>query len=148
MIRRLLPLLLILVIACGRGYAENPACPLSVEKQALTEADTFRSWDALYRSFASYQKCDDGAIAEGYSESVARILVDHWNTLPKLAELATKNHEFLRFVERHIDATNDEKDLQKIKAEAKTNCPTGLRKTCDDLSKEADSALKETASSR
>jgi hypothetical protein len=148
MVPRLSPFLAIVLIAFGRGYAENPACPVSVEKQALTEADTLRTWDALYKSFAQYKKCDDGAIAEGYSESVARILVDHWNTLPQLAELATKDHDFLRFVERHVDATNDEQDLQKIKAEAKTQCPSGLRKICDDLSKEADSALKEAASVR
>jgi hypothetical protein len=114
----------------------------------MTEADMLRSWDALYKSYTLYQKCDDGAIAEGYSESVARVLADHWHTLPQLAELAKKDPKFLRFVLRHVDATDDDKDLQKIKTEAKAQCPTGLRTICDDLGKEADTALKEAASFR
>jgi hypothetical protein len=94
----------------------------------MTEADTLRTWDALYKSYSLYQKCDDGAIAEGYSESVARVLVDHWNTLPQLVELAKKEPKFLHFVLRHVDATGDAKDLERIKAEAKAQCPTGLRR--------------------
>jgi hypothetical protein len=54
----------------------------------------------------------------------------------------------LRFVLRHVDATDDDKDLQKIKTEAKAQCPTGLRTICDDLRKEADSSLRESASYR
>ena len=148
MIRPLVLFLAVVLSACRFGFAENRACPVSAEKQAMTEADMFRSWDALYKSYTLYQKCDDGAIAEGYSESVARVLADHWDTLPQLAELAKKDPKFLRFVLRHVDATDDDKDLQKIKTEAKAQCPTGLRTICDDLGKEADSALKEAASFR
>jgi hypothetical protein len=113
MIRPLGLSLAVVLSACGFGYAENRACPVSAEKQAMTEADTLRSWDALYKSYTLYQKCDDGAIADGYSESVARVLADHWDTLPQLAELAKNDPKFLRFVLRHVDATDDDKDLQR-----------------------------------
>jgi hypothetical protein len=73
---------------------------------------------------------------------VARVLADHRDTLPQLAELAKKDPKFLRFVLRHVDASDDDKDLQKIKTEAKAQCATGLRTICDDLGKEADSALR------
>jgi hypothetical protein len=147
MIRPLVLHLAVVLSACGFGYAQKPACPLSDEKQAMTEADTLRTWDVLYKSYTLYQKCDDGATAEGYGESVARVLVDHWNTLSQFAELVKKDPAFLRFVLRHVDATDDEKDLQKIKTEAKTRCPTGLRAICDGLGKEAESALKQSATS-
>jgi hypothetical protein len=104
-----------------------------------------RSWEELYRSYRLYRRCDDGAIGEGYSESVARILVAHWNTLAQLARLAKKDAEFQTFVMGHVDATLNMDDVEIIKRNAKTKCPTGLRAFCNDLAKQADSALKENA---
>jgi hypothetical protein len=106
------------------------------------------SWDALYRSYRSYRQCDDGAIGEGYSESVARILVDHWITLSQLARLARNDAQFRAFVIGHVDATLNMDDLEKIRKNAKAQCPTGLRSMCNDLAKQADFALKEGASSQ
>jgi hypothetical protein len=107
-----------------------------------------RTWDTLYRSYKSYQHCDDGAIGEGYSESVARILVDHWQTLPQLDRLARKDAHFRRFVLRHLDATLNMDDVEKVRKTATTQCPSGLRVLCDDLIKQANSAINEDASSQ
>jgi hypothetical protein len=85
-----------------------------------------------------YRQCDDGAIGEGYSESVARILVDHWMTLPRLAQLARKDDEFRRFVLKHVDETLNHEDVESIRANAENVCPTRLRHLCDDLMKQAE----------
>jgi hypothetical protein len=127
--------------------AQRGQCSAVEEQRAEMEADALRSWDALYKSYELYGKCDDGAIAEGYSESVARILVDHWNTLPRLANLAAKDARFRRFVLAHVNATLDLNDLKKIRADAKTRCPSQLGAICANLTKEADAALKEDGSS-
>jgi len=102
-----------------------------------------RSWNVLYQSWKSYRACDDGSLAEGYSESVARVLVDHWNTLPELAHLARKDPEFRGFVLKHIDATLDAGDVAKIRKKASAQCPAGLKKLCGDVEKQAKLALKE-----
>ena len=47
----------------------------------------------------------------------------------------------------HVDATLNMDDVEKIRRNAKTQCPTGLRTVCNDLAKQADFALKEDASS-
>jgi hypothetical protein len=98
---------------------------------------TLRSWDALYRSYKTFRQCDDGAISEGYSESVARILVDHWNTLPQLNRLTKNDPRFRLFVIGHLDATLNMDDVETVKKKAKTQCPTGLRTLCDDFTKQA-----------
>jgi hypothetical protein len=105
------------------------------------------TWDELHRSFGRFKRCDDGAFAEAYSESVARILVNRWATLPRLSFLGTKNVAFRRFVIKHVDATLDIKDIEAIKINAKTQCPHGLQTLCDDLRKQANVALKEEAAS-
>ena len=127
------------------GHAQKRDCP-DVGQHAFDEAVTLRSWDALYKSYKLHRQCDDGAIGEGYSESVARILSDQWNTLPGLARLASKDSQFRAFVIGHVDATLNMDDVRKIRKNAKTQCPTGLRTVCNDLAKQADAALQEDAS--
>jgi hypothetical protein len=124
---------------------ERP-CANAEGRRALEESVTLRSWDALFKSYKSYRQCDDGAVAEGYSESVARILADHWNTLPRLANLAEKDAAFQEFVLKHVDVTVNKDDVERIKKNADTKCPTGLRRICHDLAGQADSALKENSS--
>jgi hypothetical protein len=129
------------------GHAQKRPCTKAEGRRALDEAVMQRSWDTLYRSFKSYRQCDDGAISEGFSESVARVLVDHWKTLPQLARLAGRDSQFRVFVTGHIDAALDMNDVKKIRRNARTQCPTGLRTVCDDLTRQAASALKEDATS-
>jgi hypothetical protein len=117
----------------GSGHANS--CP-TLLKDSTT-------WNALYTSFKLYRQCDDGVIGESYSESVARVLVDHWNTLPELAHLSRKDTEFRGFVLKHIDATLDPGDVAKIRKKASAQCPAGLKKLCGDVEKQAKLALKE-----
>jgi hypothetical protein len=146
--KRIIAVILSCVVAlfsAGAAYAQKHACTSLEGRQALDEADTLRSWDALYKSYLTFGHCDDGAIGEGYSESVARILADHWNTLPRFVQFAGKDAAFQAFVIRHLDATLNMDDVEKIKQDALTHCPTGLRPTCIHLVKQADSALKEAS---
>jgi len=135
--------LLSISVACAK---EHP-CTKAEAQRADTEAGTLRSWDSLHNSYKRYKQCDDGDIAEGYSESVARILVDHWSTLSRLATLARRDARFRRFVLGHVDASLDGDDLKKITANANTRCPSGLSALCADLAKSADEALKYNESS-
>jgi hypothetical protein len=127
-----------LLLYASTGIAQQTPCSDTEAQRAEVEADTFRSWDDLYKSYRLYRRCDDGAIGEGYSESVARILVDHWITLPKLAHLARKDADFRTFVLKHVDETLNKSDVDKIKANAKNRCPSGLHHLCDDLRKQAE----------
>jgi hypothetical protein len=131
-------------IACGHEHPCTAAEAQRAEAEAL--AETLHTWDSLHNSYTAYRQCDDGVIAEGYSESVARILVDHWSTLPRLAYLGRKDTGFRRFVLAHIDATLDVKDLKKIRAKGNAQCPSALRVVCAEVAKQADAALKEDAS--
>jgi len=86
--------LIITMFSVQVGHAQKRGCDDVEGQHAFDEAITLRSWDALYKSYKLYRQCDDGAVGKGYSESVARILSDHWNTLPELARLARKDSQF------------------------------------------------------
>jgi len=138
--------LIVTLFSVQVGHAQKRGCGDVEGQHAFDEAITLRSWDALYKSYKLYRQCDDGAVGEGYSESVARILSDRWNTLPELGRLAGKDSQFRAFVIEHVDATLTMDDVRKIRKNAKTQCPMGLRTVCNDLAKQADAALKEEAS--
>ncbi len=120
------------------GYAQEHSCSATEAKRADSQVNGLRSWDALFEWYRAYHQCDDGGIAEGISEVVARNLVDRWETLPQFAQLAAKTPAFGHFVIRHVDETLDSNDLKKIHANAANRCPTKLRGFCDDLKKAAD----------
>ena len=94
-------------------------------------------WKTLKVIWTS-RECDDAAIAEGYSESVARILVDHWRRLSRLAHLASRDADSRYFVIQHVDETLTTEDVKKIRANADKRCPTGLRDLCHDLRKQTE----------
>jgi hypothetical protein len=129
---------LLLFVAAACASAHQNQCSTADAQRAETEAESLRSWDDLYKSYKQYRQCDDGAIWEGYSESVARILVDHWATLPRFAQLAHKDEGFRPFVLKHVDQTINGKDARTIRANAAHACPSGLREFCNDLMKQPD----------
>jgi len=140
-VRRLV-VILMWVFPASIACAQQHPCTDAEAKRADTDLDTLGSWDALYRWYKLYRQCDDGGLAEGYSESVVRILADHWNTLPRLVTLSRRDPRFRRFVLGHVDATTNPDDLRKIRINASTQCPPRLGAICADLAKQADAALK------
>src|SRR5258707_254492 len=145
LIRWLVPIVLASVswAWCSSTSAQQRECTQTEARRAESESDTLRNWDALHNSYKRYGHCDDGAIAEGYSESVARILVDHWTTLSRLSPLASADPKFLKFVLRHLNTTLNPDDIKKVRANTITHCPSGLHTLCVDQSRQAQSALKE-----
>jgi hypothetical protein len=143
-----LSLPLALALLASVGNAQERSCTDVESRRAEAEAHSLRTWNALHKSYKLYRKCDDGAVGEGYSESVARILVNHWATLPQFATLSKQDASFRAFVTRHVDATLERDDVRQIRQKAETRCPIGLKAICADLAKHATSAFKEDASTR
>jgi hypothetical protein len=129
----------------GIALSQKP-CSQAELLRAEKEAATLRTWDALYKSYRLYGHCDDVDAGEGYSESVARILVDHWETLNRLSQLARKDQWFRRLAIGGVNATDDMRDVRKIRENAAKRCPPDLHELCKDLRIQADAAIREDAS--
>jgi hypothetical protein len=135
--------LALLSTVCG---AQQLGCTDADVRRALEQTEGLRTWDALYRSYKLYGwRCDDGVVGEGYSEAVAHILVDHWDTLPRLAKLASRDRRFLRFVIGGVNATLDTADVEQIRRKARGICPGRMRPLCAALVKQADVTAAEQA---
>ena len=95
---RILPAVILSVLVfCGVAVAQEFRGPpwFSAERCSQADAiaadkdlDRLKSWAAVYRTFGLYRQCDDGSIAEGYSDAVAILLTEHWPEVTALARLA------------------------------------------------------------
>jgi hypothetical protein len=134
-------------LVCCAAQAQQKPCSQAEQDQVGNEAGSLRSWDALYKSYRQFRRCwnhaDNVDADEGYSESIARILADHWETLPRLAQLIKKDAGFGTFA--GLSATMNMDDVAKIRDKALHHCPAGLSGLCAKLKKEADMAIAEDA---
>lgn len=128
---------LLLVAACSSISARTPTCSREQAMKAETAASTLPDWDSVYRSFREFRGCDDGAIAEGYSESVSRLLAERWDDADKLIALTTKDPAFEAFVIRHVDETVPSDRLAQIVQNLQAHCPPGGETLCARLVKAA-----------
>ncbi|MEM5435497.1 hypothetical protein [Paraburkholderia diazotrophica] len=124
--------------------AHSKACTQHDAIAADEMVDRISTWNAANVVFTKYKQCDDGEIAEGYSEAIARLLVDQWHTLPRLGMLIRRNPPLKGFVLRHIDSTLDTGDLDRIKALSTSSCPSGMETLCKALTNAVSQAERTT----
>jgi len=100
-------------------HAEEKQCTHEEAIAAEKDVSNLKSWKDAYKSFRKYGHCDDGCIAEGYSEGISSLLANSWSSIQSLKILISKDKAFYSFVLRHIDATCDTEILKHIVANAK-----------------------------
>jgi hypothetical protein len=98
--------------------------------QAEESTDHLNNWTDVHRSFKRFSQCDDGSIAEGYSDAIGRLLADNWDQFPDLIKLAARDDGFQRFVLQHVDETIPADTLKKIIQNAKGHCPADASGLC------------------
>ena len=129
----LLALSLVLFSATVFGdYRVASDCIRSEAVAAEEEANTLRSWAEVYDSYRRYAHCDDGAIAEGYSSSVARLFTNAHADVSTLSAMASRDVGFQRFVLRHIDTSIPAKELAVI-YEKVAHCPESAEPLCKEI---------------
>lgn len=148
--RQLLGLTALLLgsFACGAVQSKQTrqkVCTNQLEQQAEKQAlrSTLRDWAAVHESYKKFGVCNDGVIAEGYSDAVAQLLAKHWNTLPDLIRFSSSDPTFKEFVLRHIDATDSDDDLKAADRNARLHCPSEARSLCSAIRSHAGAAIKD-----
>ena len=116
---------------------EIKVCTQDEATQAETEASKLDNWKDIYSSFKRFGHCDDGAISEGYSASIGRMLAYKWNEATVLYKLTVKDKDFEKFVLKHIDDTVPIQEINMIAVNAQTRCPNYARELCTKIKKVA-----------
>jgi hypothetical protein len=114
----------------GTARAQQRACTASEARRAGSIVGAQRRWSDIYRSFQEFGHCDDGEIAEGFSEDVCRTLADRWDSVMELQRLASRDRSLKAFVLRHIDWTCDPSALHRLAENAAARCPGKAKAIC------------------
>lgn len=123
------------------GYATDiSGCAQKDADQAMNEIMQLKTWDDLNGMFKKYAACfsDDGAIADGYSDLVGRLLSEDWESLPKLKMLCDSDPAFERFVYKHLDMTIPADAWKLMVDNAKNRCPSDSKRICAEMLKAND----------
>jgi hypothetical protein len=126
-------LILALALAAGLAspvIAQSKSCTDLEEKQAERQVDLLQSWDQVFKSYRKFAQCDDGAVAEGYSDVVGKLLANNWEDFPRLVKLANADKGFKEFVVRHVDESLSGDTLRKISKNARSRCPADAKRLC------------------
>jgi len=133
-IRLLASLVLLSAVGSSAAFAEKKGCSEDLMRQAEAATDSLKSWELVYEFYQKFARCDDGGVAEGVSDGVAKLFADHWGSVAEFVTIANSDKNFEKFVLRHVDSTIDfEHDAPKIRENARLHCPVNLTSLCKDL---------------
>jgi hypothetical protein len=121
----------VLSVAC----AAQAGCARQQAIRAESEADSLRTWEQVFGAYQRYRQCDDGAIAEGYSASIAALLADRWDRVNELLVLSNAHPQFEAFVLRHVDVTMSLDQSKTIQENVRARCPRAGKRLCAAIGK-------------
>ena len=121
-----------LFVSVSEASDKARACSPKDARTAEEIAGTAHSWGQLHQFYKRFHHCDDGAIAEGFSESASMLLDKKWRDIPDFDRLSKTDPRFKRFVIRHIDETDSDR-LSRIEYNANDQCPRTAENLCREI---------------
>jgi hypothetical protein len=112
--------------------AQSGKCSQSMVDKLEAEPESIRDWSKLREFYHRYQVCqiDDAEVEGGVGESVVRMFIDHWDTLPTASRLFRRDPQFATFALAGLNSTDLTDDLNHIDKLAKDSCPINLHDLC------------------
>lgn len=136
-------LILSIITLSFNVFADDLSCTKRQEIEADHSISQAHNWKDIYNSYKKFQHCDDGYIAEGYSNLIVKTLAHQWDQINVLVKIVSKDKDFYAFVIRHIDATADKTELEMIISNNSKRCPKSVTKICLEIRDTAKEAFKE-----
>jgi hypothetical protein len=122
---------LLFTCAAAVAFAQDKPCTPADAANAEKAIDRVVNWDQLYKSYQDHRHCDNGPVAEVFTEALLRCLVE-WKQVDSLAKTMERDKDYNAFVVRHLRAATPE-DQKSVYSRAKMNCPKGLDGWCTAL---------------
>ena len=123
--------------------AHSSGCSVADAKALQDKLPRLKNWKAIHQSFREYApRCDDGAMAEGFSEAVVSQLAHRWYSLAEFDRKSKGDAVFRSFVLRHIDASASESDLKLLLSNVTNRCPKTLSALCSEIQSTTQLAVK------
>jgi hypothetical protein len=131
------------MVLCSAQAMAHDTCTARMYRHAETSLPAASSnWPSLLKHQQVFASCDDGALAEGYSDAVATKLATRRSEFGQFAALSRRDPAFRQWAIRHIDATATDEQLKKIMLNAGA-CNKHVKGLCEAIYRAAADALRE-----
>lgn len=127
--------ILTLSFICGwaaTACAESKICTRAQAIEAEQQASDIHDWNRLYEAYKKYNQCDDAAIAEGFSDSVANLLANKWGEVKQASSMMESDVNYRKFILRHVDTLLTQQQFDAIQKNV-SSCSSEMKKICDEL---------------
>ncbi len=128
---RLIAIAAIFLLATAHAVAQE--CSREEAEAAENRVSTLNSWQSTYDTFQEFGHCDDGAIAEGFSDRIVHLLATQWDSFPQVHQLIVRDPSFQSFFLRHINSSADISELDSIVRNASQQCPESAELLCKQI---------------
>ena len=126
-----------LVLApCARGDCESDAYRVIFDAKRRPTR-----WNEVHTAYLRFRDCDDGAIAEWYSDNVVHLLARRQADIAGLSKVVQGDKQFGSWLLGHIDSTCDSLELVRAAENSKTQCPNHNASFCGRIRAAAEKAL-------
>lgn len=112
-------------------------CSITEAQAAETAVVSLDSWPSIYAAYRHYGHCDDGSIAEGFTDKVVHLLATRWDSLEGAQKLFLRDPQFQAFVLRHLDASALTSELDRVASLARNQCSKSTRLLCKQIAETA-----------
>jgi hypothetical protein len=138
---RALLLALALAFATQASLAQDRACAKADAANAEKAIDRVSNWAQLQKAYKDFHYCDSvAAVADVYSETVVRLIVDWKNVDAFVAEM--QSAPFKAFVVEHLKRPIARDDLDSVYSRVKASCPAKHEAFCAELAEIVKAANK------
>lgn len=120
------------------AFAQDKACSPADAARAEKVVDNAASFAQLDKAWQDYRHCDAGPVADVYTESLLRLLVD-WKGVEALASAMQSSPQYKEWVLKRVKAATPE-DREVVFSRAKTGCPAKLEGLCGELAEASSDA--------
>ncbi|MDF3983948.1 hypothetical protein P3W23_18290 [Luteibacter sp. PPL554] len=124
--------------------ARDSCSPTQSNQAVYRLKEARKSWKTLRVHQKIFAACDDGELAEGYSDAVVTLFAQNWSHFGQFVALARDDAAFQRWTMKHIDASASTDDLKKI-VEHTSRCTVKAdeKELCSMIRESAEAALSE-----
>ena len=121
------PGLFALIFTAAVPFVGAEECTRDQEIVAEISAGAIETWFILEAHHRLLGHCDDGAIAEGYRDTIASLLANRWEAFGEYS----MGPEFESFILRHINETWPAEEWRLVRKLAAERCPQSKKVICD-----------------
>jgi hypothetical protein len=119
----------IALLASIPALAADKQCTRADIGNAQRSIDKVVTWAQLRKAYTDFRHCDNGDIADQFTDALLRLVVD-WRGVEEFAAAAQKDPDYMTFLITHLQSPAAKDDRETVYARAKKECPKSLDSFC------------------